>query len=90
MLLVRLCDDDRFGGGAWLWRSGGSGYIRNQVKGFRVQRRVGRRDHATAVARLAAIPCGHDTAGLLDDRDQGDDVVGLKMSLDYEINEAGR
>lgn len=47
-------------------------------------------DDAAAVGGAAAGPGGDDAAGPLDDRDQGDDVVGLEPGLDHDVGEAGR
>ena len=47
------------------------------------------RDDVAAVFRRTAVPGGDDAAGLLDDRDQRDDVIGLEPALDDEIDMAG-
>lgn len=46
-------------------------------------------DDPAAVDGAAAGPGGDDTAGPLDHRDQGDDVVGLEPGLDHRVDEAG-
>ena len=46
-------------------------------------------DDAAAVGGAAAGPGSDDTAGALDHRDQGDDVVGLEPTLDHHVDEAG-
>jgi lysophospholipase len=55
-----------------------------------VQPAVAGGDDAAAVDGAAAVPGGDDTAGTLDHRDQGDDVVGLQPGLDDHVDEAGR
>jgi len=44
-------------------------------------------DDAAALGGAAAGPGGDDTAGALDHRDQGDDVVGLEPGLDHHVDE---
>ena len=45
----------------------------------------GRKD-AAACPRVAAVPGRHHAAGLLDDRDQGQDVERLQPGLDHEVD----
>ena len=47
-------------------------------------------DDATAALRGLAFPGRDNAAGAGDDRDQGGDIVGFELGLDYEIEMAGR
>ena len=71
-------------------RSGAFGCnLGNEVERFGVQGGVGSRQYLAAVARRAAVPTRDDTAGILDDRDQGNDVVGLEAGFDNDVDETG-
>ena len=53
-----------------------------------VQPGIARDDDPSALGGAAAGPGGDDAAGPLDDRNQGDDVVGLQPGLDHHVDEA--
>ena len=46
------------------------------------------RNDASSLARVGAFPCRHASPGVLDDRDEGDDVVCLEAAFDDEIDVA--